>query len=106
MDGYTQRSIEDEVCESMTVVTNISVHQQTMVVPVLTTLREWGEREEEEKDEEEQEEEEEEEEEEAGRGKTKGKGKSGLVPSLCTVRNHLVNKVEFLGLFPKSGKNQ
>ena len=104
MDGYTQRSIEDEACESMTVVTNISVHQQTMVVPVLTAAREWGEREEEEKDEEEQEEEEEEEEEEAGRRKTKGKGKSVVLCPVCAcfpVRNHLVNKAEFLGLVPK-----
>ena len=42
VDGYTQRSIEHEACESMTVVTYISVHQQTMVVPVLTALRGKG----------------------------------------------------------------
>ena len=65
MDGYTQRNIEDEACESsVIVVTNIRVHQQTVVVHVLTALGEWrGRREEEE------------EEEEAGRGKKKGKGK-------------------------------
>ena len=43
MDGYTQRNIEDEACESsVIVVTNITVHQQTVVVHVLTALGEWG----------------------------------------------------------------
>ena len=43
MDGYTQRNIEDEACESsVIVVTNIRVHQQTVVVHVLTALGELG----------------------------------------------------------------